>query len=505
MKILWIDDEVDLLHPHIYYLKRHGYEVQTAANGPDGLRLARTQRFDLVLLDQWMSGLEGLEVLRRLKAYDPDLLVALVTKAQEEAVMDEAYGELADDFLVKPFTPSQLLALTKRLLGRRLLAGERLSQRYSQEFWPKTSPQDPTAWIQYYIELIRWGMKLSRFGEPGIRELHEAKRHEATIAFARYLEEVYPEWLEGRGPVLSHQIFQKFILPQLSSTPCYLILLDSMRLDQWMAIADLLRDQFQIRTEYYYSILPSATPYSRNAIFSGLLPLEIAQRYPQYWVEGPQGQNRYEEELLRLQLDRLGGPTRVVFLKASRSQDLRHVNEWLLKPGAELYLLVVNFLDLLIHSAKSSPLLQEVTHKESALLELTRVWFAHSIIYELLRELAPRMARVIITSDHGFIRVNRPTLIYGGREISPNLRYKYGGGLRCDRRTAVILSDPAEYRLPVPHPGTRFVIAKEDYYFIYPTKPHEYEHQYKHTYQHGGISLEELILPLAILTPKGAG
>lgn len=505
MKILWIDDEVELLRPYIYYLKRHGYEVHTAANGPDGLQLARTQEFDLVLLDQWMSGLEGLEVLRRLKAQNPDLLVALVTKAQEEVVMDEAYGELVDDFVVKPFTPSQILAVTKRLLERRSLAGERLSQRYSQEFWPKILPQDPAAWTQYYIELIRWGLKLSRFGEPGICELHEAKRHEATTAFAKYLEGVYPEWLEGGGPILSHQIFQEFIVPQLGSTPCYFILLDSMRLDQWFMVADLLRDQFQLRTEYYYSILPSATPYSRNAIFSGLLPLEIAQRYPRYWVEGPQGQNRYEEELLKLQLDRLRSSTRLVFLKASRSQDLRYIKEWMLKPGAGLYVLVVNFLDLLIHSARSSPLLQEVTHKESALLELTRVWFAHSVVYELLRELADRRARIIITSDHGFIKVNRPTLIYGGREISPNLRYKYGGGLRCDRRAAVILSDPAEYRLPVPHPSTRFVIAKEDYYFIYPTKPHEYEHQYKYTYQHGGISLEELILPLGFLTPKGAG
>jgi CheY-like chemotaxis protein len=502
MRILWIDDEVELLRSHIYYLKRHGYEVLTATNGPDGLELFKTRDFDLVLLDQWMSGLEGLDVLRRLKAQDPEALVALVTKAQDEAVMDEAYGELVDDFVVKPFTPSQLLAVVKRLLEKRSLVGARLSQRYAQEFWPHPLPNNPEGWVEYYRELTRWGMKLERFGDPGICELQAAKRDEATTAFSKYVERVYPEWLKGPGPILSHQFFPHFVIPRIGNLPCYLILLDSMRLDQWFMISGLLRDDFQLATEYYYSILPSATPYSRNAIFSGLLPLEIAQRYPQYWVEGPQGQNRYEEELLRLQLAQLWPSTRVVFVKASRSRDLNRLQEVMLKPAAELYVLVVNFLDLLIHSTRSSPLLYEVTNKEMALLELSRIWFAHSAIYELLKSLAQRSCQVIITSDHGFVKVNRPTLVYGGREISTNLRYKYGGGLRCDRKAAVMLENPADYWLPVPHPGTRFIIAKEHYYFIYPTKPHEYERTYKDSYQHGGISLEELILPVGILTPK---
>lgn len=502
MQILWIDDEIDLLRPFIYALEKRGYKVKTATNGPDGLDLLKTEGFDLVLLDQMMTGMQGLEVLRRIKEIDPQVLVAMVTKSDDEVLINEALGKLVDDFIIKPFTPTQLLAVLKRLLEKRQLVAGQIAQEFIAALNREWELNTPEAWVEYCRSFGYWQTVLTRFGERSLFEVSEDQRREINNRFVRFVEENYRQWLRGKGPLMSHQLIERIVKPLLEERQTYLVVLDSMRQNQWEALVPLLRDFFNIKSTSYYSILPTATPYARNALLSGLLPLEIYHRFPGWWVFEETGQNRFEAELLDELLRRLGFKGRHSFTKVARGEELTTARPVLLDPNARLVVLVVNFLDILIHSLRSTRLLDEIIPDDAALVGATRLWFASSPIFELLQELARRDCWVVITSDHGFIRVNQPTLIYGSREISANLRYKHGAALRVEERDALLLHHPEEYFLPVEHPGVKFAIAKLDYYFIYPTKPREYEKTYKYTLQHGGISLEEMIVPLAILTRR---
>ncbi|MEO0079181.1 MAG: response regulator [candidate division WOR-3 bacterium] len=503
MKILWIDDEIDLLRPFIYGLRNRGYEVTTATNGPDGLALLKSQQFDLVLLDQIMAGMDGLEVLRRIRETDPNILVAMVTKSDSEPLINEAFGKLVDDFIIKPFTPTQLLAVLKRLLEKKRLVAGQIAGEYLAAQARQKEPGTWQDWIDYYRALTQWQMLLGRYPDSGLADVQAEHRRAADDNFSRFVEENYRRWLTADdGPLLSHRLIERVVRPRWEERQTYLILLDSLRADQWDAILTLLQDYYEIVTDYYYSILPSATPYARNAIFSGLLPLEIYRRFPRYWTFDDTGQNRFEEELLQELLRRLKLPARHAFLKVSHGDELAAARPLLLDSNLRFVAVVINFLDLLIHSVKSSRLLDEIIPDDTALVETTRVWFASSPVFEFLKGLARRPCRVVITSDHGFLRVKRPTLIYGSREISANLRYKHGAAIRVDERQALLLNRPEEFMLPVEHGTVKFAIAKSDYYFIYPTKPKEYEKTYKHTFQHGGISLEEMIVPVGLLTPR---
>ncbi|MEO0077414.1 MAG: response regulator [candidate division WOR-3 bacterium] len=501
MKLLWIDDEIDLLRPFVYALREKGYEVETTANGQDGLALAGTRDFDLILLDVMMPGMDGLEVLRRLKETDPGVLVAMVTKSDSEELVNEAFGKLADDFIIKPFTPAQLLTVLKRLLEKRRLVADRLAQEYLAAMNRPRELETPESWIDYYRSLSHWQALLGRHADSGLAEAQQDRRLEANSGFCRYVESSYLDWLGGGGPVLSHRLIESVIRPHWEEKQTYLVLLDSMRADQWDAIAPLLRDDFDIETSYYYSILPTATPYSRNAIFAGMTPLEIRQRFPRYWVFEESGQNRHEEQLLGELLRRLQFRGRHVFMKFSHGDELAAAKPTLYDSNLRLVVVVLNFLDLLIHAVKATRLLDEIVADDSALVGTTRVWFASSPVLGFLRGLARRDCRVVVTSDHGFLRVRRPTIIYGSREISANLRYKYGGALRVEERDALLLRQPEKFMLPTEHPGVSYAIARTDCYFIYPTKPREYERTYKHTFQHGGISMEEMIVPLGVLRP----
>jgi len=502
LKILWIDDEIDMFRPFVYALKDKGYEVETATNGPDGIELVKTHDFDLVLLDEIMTGMDGLEVLRRLKQTDPDLLVAMVTKSDQEELIDEAFGKLVDDFIIKPFTPVQLLAALKRLLEKRQLVSGRIAQEYVAAMNQQRDLDSWDGWVEYYKLLGNWQRLLGRYADAGLQDVEMDRRREADGEFNRFVESEYPRWLAGKGPTLSHQVVERHVRPHWAGPNTYLILLDSMRADQWNAIVPLLSDYFEISSAYYCSILPTATPYSRNAIFSGLMPLEIQRRYPKYWVSEETGQNRFEPELLAEQLRRMRFDGRHGYLKISHGDELASARAALLDKNVGFAAVVINFLDLLIHSIKTTRLLDEIVPDDAALVGMTRVWFSSSPVFEFMKTLARRECTVIVTSDHGFIRVKRPTLIYGSREISANLRYKHGAAIRVEGRDAILLDNPETFMLPSGHPGAKFAIAKNDYYFIYPTKPREYEKTYKYTFQHGGISLEELVVPIATLQPR---
>lgn len=503
MRILWIDDEVDLLKPYVYFLKDKGYEVDTATNGPDGIQLAKTKNFDLVLLDEMMVGMDGLAVLQTLKEFDPNILIAMVTKVSEEQVMNQAFGKLADDFIIKPFTPAQILAALKRLIEKKQLIGERIRRDFSSISLKRQSIKGWKDWIEYYVTLLNWQTRFERFGDEILAESFYDEKKESNKEFVQYIEDVYPEWLhENKGPVMSHRFLETYVLPKTKEKPVFLFIFDSMRMEQWFALVPLLKEYYEIETNYYFSILPTATPYARNAIFAGLLPLEIFRKFKQYWVFEDIAQNRYEQELLIENLARHGFRDKSLYLKTSRNEDIENAFNTILNADSRFSTIILNFLDLLIHSVKSQRLLEEIVTNEQSLVTLTKLWFNNSSVFALLKALKNKDAHIIITSDHGFIKVNRPTLIYGGKEISPNLRYKHGGALKIDTKTAILLNSPQDYMLPVEHLGTRFAIAKHDYYFIYPTKPKEYEQTYKYSYQHGGVSMEEMILPVAFLRPR---
>ncbi len=502
MKILWIDDEIDMFRPFVYALKDKGYQVETATNGPDGIELVKARDFDLVLLDEIMTGMDGLEVLRRLKQIDPNLLVAMVTKSDQEELINEAFGKLVDDFIIKPFTPVQLLAVLKRLLEKQQLVSGRIAQEYMAAMNQQRDLDSWNGWVDYYRLLGTWQRLLGRYADAGLQDVEMDRRRDADGEFNRFVEDEYPGWLAGKGPTMSHQVMDRYVRPHWAGPNTYLIILDSMRADQWNAISPLLADYFEIDSGYYCSILPTATPYSRNAIFSGLLPLEIQRRYPKYWVSDDTGQNRFEPELLEQQLRRMRFDGRHGYLKVSHADELGSSRAALLDKNVRFVAIVINFLDLLIHNIKTTRLLDEIVPDDAALVGMTRVWFSSSPLFEFMKTLARRECTVIVTSDHGFIRVKRPTLIYGSREISANLRYKHGAAIRVEGRDAILLNNPETLMLPVDHLGAKFAIAKNDYYFIYPTKPREYEKTYKHTFQHGGISLEEMVVPIATLKPR---
>ncbi len=503
MKLLWIDDEIDLLRPFIYALEKKGYQVTTATNGPDGLSLLRSQSFDLILLDQMMTGMQGLDVLRRIKEIDPQVFVAMVTKSEDEALINEALGKMVDDFIIKPFTPAQLLAVIKRLLEKRKLIVTQMGREFVQTINEARDLETVEDWADYYFLLNYWNNIIHRYDDAGLKEILQERHRAANNQFSLFIEENYPQWLSGESPLLSHQILEKIVKPLWDRyRQIYFIVLDSMRYDQWLAILPLLKDFYQIETNFYCSILPSATPYSRNAIFSGLLPLEIYRRYPAWWVFEETGQNRYEQELLAENLRRLGFKSRFSFVKTSHGEELNQLKTILFDTNIRLSVIIINFLDLLIHSVKQTRLLNEMITDDVSLVGVTRVWFASSFIYELLKEFARRDCIVIITSDHGFIRVKRPTLIYGSREVSANLRYKHGAAIRVEEKDALLISNPESYALPAEHRGVKYALARSDYYFIYPTKPREYEKTYKNSFQHGGISMEEMIVPYAKLTPQ---
>jgi len=514
-KLLWVDDEIDLLKSHIIFLEERGYDVTPVSNGDDAISMIQKNRFDIVLLDEMMPGRDGLSTLEGIKEVDSNVPVIMVTKSEEERLMEEAIGRRMDDYLTKPVNPSQIISACKRILDTRKIQGEKLTKDYVSEFnrlkMQMTSGQIGwQEWIDVHENLVHWDLLLDRFSDVGLRQTHEDQKKECNHAFGKYVEENYQRWLqEENPPVLSVDVVAEYLYPLLlSKNKVFFVVIDCMRLDQWMALEAILSDFYNIARHDYYSILPSATPYARNALFSGLYPGEIAQQYPELWKPGTaddQSKNRYERQLLDHQLQKMGlhlapDPKYVKILEAEEAANVsRKLSSYLDVP---LTSLVFNFLDILAHGRSESEILQEIAPDESAFRSLMRSWFLHSHLFEILKALAKRDVVVVVTTDHGSVLCTRGTKAFGKRDTSTNLRYKYGNNLRCDTRQSLLIDKPKDYNLPAYSLNTTYIIAKEDYYFVYPTKFHEYQRQYKNSFQHGGISLEEMILPVAVMRPK---
>lgn len=517
-RILWVDDEIDLLRPHLLFLEDKGYDVASVSNGADAVEKVRAGRFDVVLLDEQMPGMDGLQTLEAIKEARPDVPVVMVTKSEEEHLMEEALGGKISDYLTKPVNPSQILLTCKRLLDRARLRTERASQDYLQRFGQIAQqlgqPLEHAEWTQLYLELLRYDLGLN--GDEGARQILSDQHREANRVFGQFVEDRYPEWIEDVGsapdelrPPLSHEVIPQFVLPHLreGKRPVVFFIIDCMRYDQWLEFEELLYPLFEMEKDFHYGLLPTATPYSRNAIFSGLLPRDIEQRFARLWADGEENEhsrNRNEEEFLADLLERKHADVRMRYDKLITTEDGRtFAGKAADLPQHDLSAVVVNFVDILAHTRSDSDVLKEIAPDEGAYRALTRTWFEHSWLYDAFQTLAKADCTVVVTTDHGAIRSLRSTKVIGDRETSTALRYKYGRNLKCDDEHAIFVKDPEAYGLPSHGMNTNYIIAKEDYYFVYPTNFHHYQNLYRDTMQHGGASMEEMILPVITMRPKG--
>ena len=511
-QILWADDEIDLLRPHILFLETKGYVVTSVTNGADAVEEVRRGHFDVVLLDEQMPGMGGLKTLAEIKQVAPELPVVIVTKSEEENLMEQALGGQISDYLTKPVNPSQILLTCKRILDRARLRNERASQDYLQSFNQITmqlmNPLSHAEWVDLYLQLVQYDVALE--GDEGVRQVLEDQYREANREFGRFVEDQYREWVAGADdrPVLSHELIPRFVFPELGQgKPVFFFVIDCMRYDQWIEFERLMYPLFNIEKSFHYSILPTATPYSRNAIFSGLLPHDLERRFPTLWSEGEEDEhsrNRNEEAFLQSLLERKSVNARMRYEKLVTTQHGREFAQSIHDfTQNDLSAIVVNFVDILAHSRSDSAVLKEIAPDERAYRALTRTWFEHSWLYQAFQALAAKDCTIIISSDHGAVRSLHPTKVIGDRETSTALRYKFGRNLKCDNKHAIFIKSPLDYGLPSRGLNTNYILAKEDYYFVYPTNYNHYVNLYRDTMQHGGASMEEVILPVVKLTSRG--
>jgi CheY-like chemotaxis protein len=515
-RILWADDEIDLLRPHIKFLEQKGFAVTAVPNGEDALAELSKGKFDVVLLDEMMPGLGGLATLDAIKSRDHGVPVILITKSEEETLMEEAIGKRITDYLIKPVNPSQVFLACKRVLEADRLQDSQRQRDYVTEMqrWQMldTRRLDWQGWVDLAVEMARWDVRFDAIPEEGLKQAHQDFRRGLNIEFGRFVEDNYPAWVRNapNGPKLSSDVVRHAVVPHLKANKrVVFIIIDCMRLDQWFTIEPLLEEYFDIQREYYCSILPTATPYARNAIFAGLLPAELHKRHPDLWQENSNDErtkNRYERQLLDFQLERLKATPEkpVKYMKIYEADEAqatrRQINSF---SGLALVSMVFNFLDILAHGRSESEILQELAPDEAAFRAVMKAWFTHSPLYDIFRALARQDCTVVLTTDHGAVLGKRAALVYGNRDTSTNLRYKYGLNLNTDPKMAIIVRKPMDYMLPDDGVNKNYVLAREDYYFVYPTRFHEFERQYRGSFQHGGVSIEEMVLPLLTLTPRG--
>jgi CheY-like chemotaxis protein len=512
-RILWIDDEVDLFEPHLLFLRQRGYEVDTTTNGDDALALARAQRYDLVLLDEQMPGQRGLDVLNELRHEEPHARVVMVTKSEEDRTMVEAIGRRVDEYLVKPASPRQVLSVVTRLLEGQQLQQQRVAQDFASRFGPlsreREEARDWRHFLKLYDELVEWDIRLQESGERGLADSVTGLMSEVRREFGDYVTREYGMWTSNRipdRPTLSTDIVKDYVLPAYTGGALLFVIIDCMRLDQWRFIRPMVARDFDITESLYYGILPTATPYSRNAIFSGLYPDDIAQQRPSWWGTDEGSLNSFEDDLFREQLKRLTGKDipvhyEKVFTDENADELITRVRSAL--QWNQVVATVFNFVDLLTHGRSESAILMEVARDVPALRALTRQWFERSAAYRVLREAAARGVTVVLTTDHGSIHCERPLTIFARRDATANLRYKFGLDLRAENPGGVFaLNSEKPLRLPKGKMATNYLLALEDFFFVYPTKLREYQARYRGSFLHGGVSPEEMILPVAVMRPR---
>ena len=512
--ILWADDEIDILKPHIIFLEQKGYEVVTANSGSDAIDLVRERHFDIVFLDEQMPGVSGIEALEVIKREYPNLPVVMITKSEEERIMEDAIGSNISDYLIKPVNPNQILLSLKRNLEKKKLREEKSSMGYQQEF-RKISMEinnEPNfnEWIDIYKNLVRWELELQHSTDEGIKNILADQKQEADTIFTRFVERNYYDWIQGRAekPVMSHTLVRDKVLPRLTDDekPLFLIVIDNLRYDQWKAIQPVIENDFRvISDDIYYSILPTTTQYARNSLFAGLMPLEIRRRYPKWWVdEDDEGtKNQYEAELFGEQLKRFGKNIRYSYNKVLNLQAGKKLYEQMSNlMQNKINVIVYNFVDMLSHARTEMEIIRELADDEEAYRSLMYSWFEHSSLLDMMRFIASKGCDMIVTTDHGSTYVKDPVKILGDREVNTNLRYKYGKNLKYNAKEVFEVKDPEKIFLPKMNLSTTYVFAGAGDFFAYPNNYNYYVSYYRNTFQHGGISMSEMLVPVISLSSK---
>ena len=513
-KILWADDEIDLLKPHILFLTQKGYDITPVSSGPDALDEFNSKPYDLIFLDENMPGMTGLETLAQIKATNPDIPVVMITKSEEEQIMEEAIASKIADYLIKPLNPNQILLSIKKLLDNKRLVSEKANLNYQQEFRTISMAfndyMNHEEWSEIYRKLIYWELEMASSGNSAMGEVLEMQKNEANQNFTKFVVDNYEEWLndpESDRPVFSHELMRKKVFTELTSDwPLFFIVIDNLRFDQWKIIQGQILNYFNlVKEENYYSILPTTTAYARNAIFSGMLPSDMAKYHPDLWIgeEDEEGKNNFEDRFLERQLKRLRLDLRWSYHKIKsigQGKSLYDNINNLLKN--DLNVIVYNFVDMLSHARTEMEVIRELAPDEKAYRSLTKSWFTHSPLLDILRKISSTNAKVIITTDHGTIRVKRPFKIVGDKNTNTNLRFKLGKNLGFENDRAFVVRKPENIFLPKPNVSSTYVFAVEDYFFAYPNNYNHYVKYYVDTFQHGGLSMEEMIIPIISLSSK---
>lgn len=514
-KILWVDDEIESLQSQKLFLENKGYEVHTLTNGFDAIDYVKEHPVDVVLMDESMPGITGLETLAKIKEVNQSIPVVLITKNETENVMDDAIGSQISDYLIKPVNPNQVLLSLKKIIDNKRLVSEKTTSAYQQQFrnlfMALNSNPNYNEWMDIYKKLIYWELEMSKADSPEMSEILQSQKDEANNEFFKYISRNYTQWLHPKAtevPVMSHTLLQTKVLPHLEKgTPLFFILIDNLRFDQWKTIQPIFADSFRItEEETFYSILPTATQYCRNAIFSGMMPIDIEKKFPQQWKndndEG--GKNLHEDQFFKAQLQRMGkGDLKSSFTKVTNhqaGQDL--VNNIHNLMNNDINIIVYNFVDMLSHARTEMEVLKELANDEKSYRSITASWFEHSPLHQALKKIADKKINIVLATDHGSIRVQKPAKVIGDKETTTNIRYKHGRNLNYDAKEVLAFRDPKEAGLPSPTINSSFIFAREDMYLCYPNNYNYYVNYYRNTFQHGGVSMEEMIIPVVRMTNK---
>ncbi len=514
-KILWVDDEIDSLNSQIMFLENKGYEITTKTNGFDAVEYVKDNIVDVVLMDESMPGITGLQTLQQIKEINSTIPVVLITKNEAENIMDEAIGSQISDYLIKPVNPNQVWLSLKKLIDNKRLVAEKTTSAYQQEFrslfMALNDNPNYTEWMDLYKKLVFWELEMKKSDSPEMQEVFNTQKQEANTEFFKFISKNYASWVGPKAvdaPIMSHTLLKFKVLPHLEKgVPLFFVLIDNLRFDQWKTIQPIFAESFRIHEEEtFYAILPTATQYARNAIFAGMLPVDIEKNFPQQWKNDDEegGKNLYEEDFLRAQLKRLGkGDLKVSYTKITNNHDgQKLVDNMHNMLQNDLNIIVYNFVDMLSHARTEMEVLKELAGDEISYRSITQSWFEHSPLHQALKKIADKHINMVVATDHGSTRVKTPAKVIGDKQTTANLRYKHGRNLHYEAKDVLAFRDPKEAGLPVPNVNSTFVFAKGDIFLCYPNNYNHFVNYYKNTFQHGGVSLEEMIVPVIRMTNK---